>query len=84
MRYSIYKIALSGDIHQQNFSFRSIWIFKSKIKILKKFICNKKKYFKASKHSFQGVKPKIFVFTVYTMYIMLFHTWQQVYNQLQY
>lgn len=69
MRYSIYKIALSGDIHQQNFSFRSLWIFKSKIKILQKFICNKKKYFKAFKHSMLGVKPKnICVYSIHNVY----------------
>lgn len=69
MRYCIYNIALSGDIHQQNFSFRSIWIFKSKIKILQKFICNKEKYFKAFKHSLLGVKPKnICVYSIHNVY----------------
>lgn len=69
MRYSIYKIALSGDIHQQNFSFRSLWIFKSKIKILKKFICNKKKILQSFKALFSGGKTQnIGVYSIHNVY----------------
>lgn len=66
----MYKIALSGDIHQQNFSFRSIRLFKSKKKkTLEIRNTQQNNYFKAINRSIFWVKPKnICVYSILNVY----------------